>query len=57
MLARELKMTVADLLGRMSARELAAWQAFVRLEAEEARRAELAAKAETGVRARRARGK
>jgi hypothetical protein len=56
-LARELGMTVAELLGRMSAREFVAWQAFMRVEAEEARRAELAAKAETGLKARRKRAR
>lgn len=30
-------MTVAELLGRMSAREMAEWEAYFRLEAEEAR--------------------
>lgn len=48
-------MTVAELLARASSRELAEWRAYCALEEEAARRAQLAAKAVTGVRARRPR--
>jgi hypothetical protein len=51
-LARELGMTVAELLARISARELAEWMAFSNLEAEERPQRQLAAEAAAKLRAR-----
>lgn len=48
-------MTVGELQGRMSARELAGWVAFYKTEAEDRKKASLAAAANAGVKARRAR--
>lgn len=45
-------MTVDELLGRISSRELTEWMAFAHLEAEDRRLAELEAKALDGVRRR-----
>ena len=42
-------MTVVELLGRMPSAEIAEWQAYVRLEAEDAQRREMEARAHAGV--------
>ena len=50
-------MTVAELLAKASSRELAEWMAYFRLEEEGRKQKELAARARTGVRRRKAGGK
>ena len=46
-------MTVAHLLKSLTSREIAEWEAHFRLEAEDAKRAELEAAAQAGVQGRR----
>lgn len=48
-------MTVGEMLGRMSAREMAGWVAFYKAESEDRKKASLDAAANAGVKARRSR--
>jgi hypothetical protein len=44
-------MTVGELLARVSSRELAEWQAYLRIEDEERKQAQLGARAKAGLKA------